>query len=110
MVRVPLYTPVAAVLVVLAAAGCNRGDTPDAKGDVTMKGTVHESQIGDGTQCWNFKSESGKDYELQPAQVPHELLVDGQAVTILAKPRKGGGSFCKVGVIVDVITVNPAST
>lgn len=111
MLRVPRFAPVAAAILTLAAAGCSSGDVPDAKGQITMKGTVHSVQASDGTQCWSFKSAAGKDYELQPAQVPQVLLVDGQQATVVAKPRKGGGSFCKEaipgGTIVDIMTVTP---
>lgn len=109
MQRVLRFTPVVAAAVVTVAAACSSGDTADSKGQLTMKGTVHSSQSADGTQCWKFQSAKGKDYELQPAQAPADLLVDGQTMTIVAKPRTGGGSFCKVGTIVDVVSVAPAS-
>lgn len=95
----------AAVLVIGCSAG---GDRPDAQGRVTMQGTVHAVQASDGTQCWQFVSAKGKNYELQPAQVPSDLLVDGSTATVVAKPRSSGGSFCKVGEIIDVLSVNPA--
>jgi len=68
-----------------------------------MKGTVHSITQTDGTQCWQFTSAHGNKYELQPAQVPRDLLVDGQEATIVAKTRQGG-SFCNVGTIVDVVS------
>jgi hypothetical protein len=71
-----------------------------------MKGTVHSVTQTDGTQCWQFKSANGNNYELQPAQVPRDLLVDGQSATIVAKKRQGG-SFCNVGTIVDVVSETP---
>jgi len=108
MHRVTRYTPVLAALLTLAVAGCNNDDKPDAKGQITMQGTVHAVQATDGTQCWKFQSAKGKDYELQPAQAPSELLVDGASATIIAKPRTGG-SFCKVGTIVDVVSLAPAT-
>lgn len=89
------------------AIGCNMGDKTDAQGRLTMDGTVHAVQGTDGTQCWQFVSAKGKDYELQPAQVPVDLLVDGQSVKIVAKPRASGGSFCKVGTIIDVVSETP---
>jgi hypothetical protein len=98
----------AAVTAVAVMVGCSGGgDTPDAQGRVTMQGTVHSIQASDGTQCWQFVSAKGKNYELQPAQVPSDLLVDGISATVVAKPRSSGGSFCKVGEIVDVVSVNP---
>jgi hypothetical protein len=108
MQRVLRFAPVAAAVVTLAAAACSSGDVADSKGQLTMKGTVHSSQSADGTQCWKFQSAKGKDYELQPAQAPAEILIDGQAVTIVAKTRTGG-SFCNVGTIVDVVSVAPAT-
>jgi hypothetical protein len=109
MHRVPRYIPIVASLVTLAVAGCSNADKPDAKGQITVKGTVHQSQSADGSECWKFSSAKGKDYELQPAQVPKDLLVDGAQATIVAKPREHGGSFCKVGTIVDVVSVTPES-
>ena len=88
------------------AAGCNTGDKVDAQGHLTMDGTVHSVQATDGTQCWKFVSAKGKDYELQPAQVPPELLIDGQAAQVVAKPRSGG-SFCNVGQIIDIVSETP---
>jgi hypothetical protein len=38
----------------------------------------------------------------QLAQAPRDLLVDGARAVVVAKPR-GGGSFCKVGDVVDVV-------
>ncbi len=102
------YRWMAAVTAVAVMVGCSGGgDTPDAQGRVTMQGTVHSIQASDGTQCWQFVSAKGKNYELQPAQVPSDLLVDGISATVVAKPRSSGGSFCKVGEIVDVVSVNP---
>jgi hypothetical protein len=104
----PRWLMVGAATLGMLVAGCSSGgDSPDAQGRITVQGTVHSVQASDGTQCWKFSSAKGKDYELQPAQVPVELLVDGQQVTLVAKPRSGGGSFCKVGTIIDVVTVNP---
>jgi hypothetical protein len=108
MHSVARYTPVLAALLALTVAGCNNDDKPDAKGQITMKGTVHSSQSTDGTQCWKFESEKGKAYELQPAQAPSELLVDGTQATIVVKTRTGG-SFCNVGTIVDVVGLNPTT-
>jgi hypothetical protein len=108
MYRVARYAPVLAACLTLAVAGCNNDDKPDAKGQLTMQGTVHATQAADGTPCWEFQSAKGKAYELQPAQVPAELLVDGAQATIVAKPRTGF-SYCKVGTIVDVVTLNPTA-
>lgn len=102
------YVPACMAVLAFAAAGCSRGNVPDSKGQITMKGTVHEVTQTDGTQCWQFQSAKGKNYELQPAQVPHEILVDGQQVTIVVKTRTGG-SFCKVGTIVNVVVATPQS-
>ncbi len=107
----PRWLAVGAATLVPFVAGCtSSGDKPDAQGRMTVKGTVHSVQAPDGTQCWKFSSAKGKDYELQPAQVPVALLVDGEQATLLVKVRSSGGSFCKVGEIVDVVTVNPDST
>jgi hypothetical protein len=109
MLRVPRFAPVVVAMLTLTAAGCSSGDVPDAKGQITMKGTVHAVQASDGTQCWKFQSAAGKAYELQPAQAPQVLLVDGQQATIVVKTRSGG-SFCKEatgGTIVDIVSATP---
>jgi len=102
------YAPVLAALLALTVAGCNTDDKPDAKGQLTMQGTVHATQAADGTPCWSFQSAKGKAYELEPAQAPQELLIDGAQATIVAKPRTGF-SYCKVGTIVDVVGLNPTA-
>ncbi len=107
MRRVLCSIPAGTVIVALAVAACSRGDSPDSKGQITMKGTVHQVTQPDGQQCWQFQSAKGNNYELQPAQVPHDLLVDGEQATIVAKKRQGG-TFCKnVGTLVDVISTAP---
>lgn len=100
--------PAGLALLACVATACSRGDSPDANGQITMKGTVHESTMKDGTKCWQFQSAKGNRYELEPVQVPHDLLVDGQQATIVAKKRTGF-SYCQVGTIVDVMTANPQS-
>jgi hypothetical protein len=98
------FAGAAATLVSLATMlGCTTGDKI-VNGQMSMKGSVSAVQSQDGTQCWKFTSTSGKIYELQPAQVPRDMLVDGQEVAIVAKPRTGGGSFCKLGEIIDVVS------
>jgi hypothetical protein len=106
MRRVLRLVPAGASILAFAATGCSRGDVADSTGRITMKGTVHETTQGDGTPCWQFQSAKGNSYELEPAQVPHELLVDGAQATIVAKTRTGF-SYCKVGTIVDVVSVGP---
>lgn len=100
--------PVGAAALALVVSGCSSGDSPDAKGQITMKGTVHETTQTDGTPCWQFTSAKGNNYELQPAQVPHELLIDGEQATIVVKSRSGF-SYCKVGKLVDVVSATPQS-
>lgn len=93
---------VGTLVVVIAVAGCQKGDKTLANGDLGLTGTIHSVQATDGSQCWTLTSTSGKTYELQPAQAPQDLLVDGKQATITAKPRSGG-SFCKMGQIIDVV-------
>lgn len=90
----------------LVAAGCSNSERPDAQGQITMQGTVHQTTESDGTPCWQFTSAKGNNYELQPAQVPHDLLVDGEHATIVVKTRSGF-SYCKVGTLVDVVSASP---
>jgi hypothetical protein len=96
------WTAGTAALVVISSVACSAGGDKLVDGKLSMTGAVHKSQLADGTECWQFVSASGKQYELQPAQAPKELLVDGQQTAIVAKPR-GGGSFCKVGEVIDVV-------
>lgn len=93
---------VGTLVVVISVAGCQKGDKTLANGDLGLTGTIHSVQATDGSQCWTLTSTSGKTYELQPAQAPQDLLVDGKQATITAKPRSGG-SFCKMGQIIDVV-------
>jgi hypothetical protein len=97
-------------LVVLAAACA--GEEKGPNGELKLRGTVHRMQSADGATCWQLETKHGK-YELQPAQVPAALLADGATAVVMAKPR-AGGSFCKVGDIVDVVKVDsltaPTST
>ncbi len=101
------FVPIGAAVITFAVSGCS-GDRPDSKGEITMKGTVHETTQSDGTPCWQFTSAKGNKYEFQPAQVPQTLLVDGQEATIVVKPRSGF-SYCKVGQLVDVKSATPTS-
>jgi hypothetical protein len=101
----------AALGAVVVMHGCQSGDRV-VNGQMSMKGAVKQVQGSDSTPCWTFVSTSGKTYELQPGQAPHELLVDGQQAAIVAKPLTGGGSFCKVGQIISVISdsITPPKT
>ena len=96
-------------LVVVSVVGCSNGDKHLANGDLGLTGTIHSKQASDGSQCWTLTSTSGKTYELQPAQAPQDLLVDGKQTTITAKPREGG-SFCKMGQIIDVLRDTASKT
>jgi len=93
----------------MSVVGCQTGDKQLPNGDLGLTGTIHSVQAGDGSQCWTLTSASGKTYELQPAQAPQDLLVDGKQATITAKPR-AGGSFCKMGQIIDVLRDSAAKT
>ncbi len=94
-------------LVALAAAAC-AGEEKGPNGELRLRGTVHRIESAQGGTCWQVETRQGK-YELQPAQVPQALLVDGATAVITAKPRSGG-SFCKVGDIVDVVKVDSIAT
>ncbi|HET7563464.1 MAG TPA: hypothetical protein VFJ96_00610 [Gemmatimonadaceae bacterium] len=100
-------------VVVLIGAACTGREEKAANGDLKLSGTVHMVQATDGSTCWKLESSKGKSYELQPAQAPHDMLVDGAHAFLEAKPREGG-SFCKVGQIVDVTQLDsvqaPAAT
>ncbi|HEX8716660.1 MAG TPA: hypothetical protein VF722_06730 [Gemmatimonadaceae bacterium] len=89
-------------LLILAVAACKSGEQKAANGDLMLHGTVHMVQSDSGGTCWKFQSTKGNSYELQPAQVPSTLLVDGATAVLEAKPRSGG-SFCNVGQIIDVV-------
>ena len=89
------------VLAVLSTAAC-AGEEHGPNGELKLHGTVHMVQAQDGATCWKFDSKKGKSYELQPAQAPRDLLVDGATAVLLVKPRSGG-SFCGIGNIVDIV-------
>ena len=91
-------------LALLAMAACG-GEEKGPNGELKLRGTVHMVQSQEGGTCWKFSSQKGKDYELQPAQVPREVLVDGARAVLQAKER-GGGSFCKIGPVIDVLKVD----
>lgn len=102
---------VGTLVVVITVAGCSSsGDKTLANGNLGITGTVHSVQGSDGSQCWTLQSTSGKTYELQPAQAPQDLLVDGKQASITAKPRPNGGGFCKMGTIIDVLRDTTAKT
>ena len=94
-------------LVALAAAAC-AGEEKGPNGELKLRGTVRRIESAEGGTCWQVETKRGK-YELQPAQAPQALLVDGATAVILAKPRSGG-SFCKVGDIVDIVKVDSITT
>jgi hypothetical protein len=102
-------TTVGTLVVAVSLAACSNGDKQLANGNLGLTGTIHSVQASDGSQCWTLTSTSGKTYELQPAQAPQDLLVDGKQATITAKPRSGG-SFCKMGQIIDVVRDTTAKT
>lgn len=102
-----LWGTSAVALVLLALAACS-AEQKGPNGELILHGTVHMVTTSDGQQCWKFTSSKGHDYELQPAQVPHDLLTDGANAVLHAKPRQGG-SFCNVGQIVDVMSADSIS-
>lgn len=100
----------AVALVAFALSACS-GEEKGPNGTLKVDGTVHMVQTQEGGTCWKLTSTKGHDYEFQPAQVPKDLLGDGNKAQLLIKPLKDAGSFCKVGVVVtvdSVISVTPA--
>lgn len=98
------YLVVPAGLVL--ATSCKGGDKKLANGDLMVTGTVHMVQSQQGGTCWRLTSNNGgANYELQPAQVPPDLLTDNAKATVEVNPI-GGGSFCKVGKVVTVVKVD----
>ena len=102
----------AVTLVLLGLAACSSGEEKGPKpGELIVHGTVHMVTTADSATCWKFTSSKGKDYELQPAQVPSDLLVDNANAKLILKPLTGGGgSFCKLGPVVTVDSVDSVST
>lgn len=96
------------VALVVVAAACSTGEEKGPNGELKLHGTVHMVQTDSGGTCWKFESSKGHSYELQPGQAPHDLLVDGASAVLLAKPRSGG-SFCKVGQLVDIVKADSIS-
>ncbi|HXE61066.1 MAG TPA: hypothetical protein VN607_10185 [Gemmatimonadaceae bacterium] len=100
----------AVTLVLFALAACNSGEEKGPKqGELIVRGTVHMVTGADSSTCWKFTSTKGKDYELQPAQVPNDLLTDNASAKLIIKPLEGGGTFCKVGPVVTVDSVDSVS-
>jgi len=101
----------AVTLVLLGLAACSSGEEKGPKpGELIVHGTVHMVTTADSSTCWKFTSTKGKDYELQPAQVPNDLLVDNASAKLIIKPLAGGGgSFCKLGPVVTVDSVDSVS-
>jgi hypothetical protein len=97
----------AVALVLLVMAACNSGEEKGPKeGELKLHGTVHMVTTADSATCWKFSSTKGHDYELQAAQAPTDLLVDGASAVLVVTPLKGGGSFCNVGEVVSLVTVD----
>lgn len=98
----------AVTLVLVALAACNSGEEKGPKpGELIVRGTVQMVTGADSSTCWKFTSTKGKIYELQPAQVPNDLLVDNANAKLIIKPIVGGGgSFCKLGPVVTVDSVD----
>jgi hypothetical protein len=99
-IRVAPWLPVA-LIALGACGGLERGPG----GELKVTGTVRSVQSEEGGTCWMVEADGGAKYELQPAQVPRNLLVDGTQATMLVKPRTGF-SYCKVGDLVDVMQVD----
>jgi hypothetical protein len=70
-------------------------------GTYTLIGTMHFLNIESG--CWQFTSESGKDYEL--AGNTDELRHDGVRAKLVVRDVAGKASTCMVGKIVEVVKV-----
>lgn len=101
----------AVTLVLFALAACSSGEEKGPKpGELIVHGTVHMVTAADSSTCWKFTSTKGKDYELQPAQVPNDLLVDNASAKLIITPLAGGGgTFCKLGPVVTVDSVDSVS-
>jgi len=101
----------AVTLVLLGLAACSSGEEKGPKeGELIVRGTVHMVTGADSSTCWKFTSTKGKDYELQPAQVPNDLLTDNANAKLIITPLQNGGSFCKVGPVVTVDSVDSLTT
>lgn len=97
----------AVALVLLVMAACSSGEEKGPKeGELRLHGTVHMVTTADSATCWKFSSTKGHDYELQPAQVPTDLLVDGASAVLIVTPLQNAGSFCNVGQVVNLVTAD----
>jgi len=100
----------AVTLVLLGLAACSSGEEKGPKpGELIVHGTVHMVTTADSATCWKFTSSKGDGKERQAAQVPSDLLVDNANAKLILKPLAGGGSFCKLGPVVTVDSVDSVS-
>jgi hypothetical protein len=53
--------------------------------------------------CWALDDRTGKRYE--PIALPPQFKADGKRVRVTLKPRPEMGSFCMVGEIVEIVTI-----
>jgi len=54
--------------------------------------------------CWTVRSDEGQSFEVD--SLPSELAASGTRVRLTARERRGGGSVCMAGTLVEVITVS----
>jgi hypothetical protein len=89
-------------LLLLASGTTNRCQlsTDSGTGELHISGTVHFLQVENG--CWQLEAESGRQYELHPAQAPASLLRDGARVSVVGQPADGSETGCRVGMPLDV--------
>jgi hypothetical protein len=100
MYRSIILIAVAAVL----AASCAKG--PELVPPGIILGTVEFVDVEGG--CWKIRADDGTSYE--PLNMPEEFVRDGLRVAVVLSVVDNLGSFCQVGILVNVESITTANT
>ena len=92
--RSALISAVAAALL----AGCS-SERVTGIASFRVTGTVQWAGF-----CWTVRSDEGQSFEVD--SLPSELATSGTRVRLTARERRGVGSVCMAGTLVEVITVS----
>jgi len=84
------------VVLSLAILGCRLPDD-----QVRVTGTVQFVNVEGG--CWRVLGADGTSYE--PTNLSTAFRIDGLPVTLVLAPAKNAGSYCMVGELVDILSI-----
>ncbi len=94
--RIGIFSSTGAVVgLALALVGCRLPDD-----EFRIKGTVHFRDI---EGCWLVDDGAGHTYE--PVNLPNAFQVDQLRVEIIATLNKTLASYCLVGELVDIVSI-----